>query len=269
MSIRLVGISIASLFSMTVIAGSMGVMGDDDAIPGACGKVVTLSVGPAWYNNKADIQRNFFPSLIAPPGILHTYVPKDNSGILGTGELFFGLTRAFDTHYSAQAGIAVAYSGDGKDRGVLILGPSLSPDRFPYSYKLSNGRISLKGKLASDWGFWAQPYISGSGGVGFNRSWAYTTTHAIDGIVSRPSFGSDTTVAFTYTAGAGLQGNITPNWQIGVGYEFADWGKNSLGDHEFHLLRNSLAGVGRFPYRAPHSGNFYTHELQFSLSYLM
>ena len=261
-------IGIAGLFSATAIAGSMG---GENAVyndPGAatCGKVITLSLGPAWYNNRGEGQRNFFPSIILPPGYTHTYVPTQTSGVLGSGELFFALTSTLNYLFSGQLGLAVGYSGNGTQDGRLYT--ERDSGRYTYSYKLSNARIGAKGKIVTEWSHWVKPYISGSAGVGFNRAWDYTTTHSIFGISSRPSFDESTEVAFTYTAGIGLQGNIAPNWQIGVGYEFSDWGKNSLTTPSLNLPDVPTPTVP-YVYRALHASTFYTHQLQISLSYLM
>lgn len=263
---KLLGLGIAGLFSMSAVAGSMGNIGVDDEEElrtSTCNKVITLSLGPAWYNNEQTVVRNVFPATVFFPELAHTYVPRDTSGILGSGELYFALARPLDKQVSGQFGLAVAYSGNGKQKGFLNVGRPIIGS-YDYSYKQTNARIAFKGKLVSDWVYWARPYISGSAGVGFNRSWDYVTSHRILGIASQPSFSQKTVTAFSYTAGIGLQGNITPEWQIGVGYEFADWGKSSLGKPRF--LPPSAPYI---PYSVLHGGSFYTHELQFSLSYLM
>ncbi len=43
-----------------------------------------------------------------------------------------------------------------------------------------------------------------------------------------PNFDSHTTTSFTYTLGVGVQRNVTPHLQAGIGYEFADWGSSKL-----------------------------------------
>ncbi|HAT8718368.1 TPA: porin family protein, partial [Legionella pneumophila] len=46
--------------------------------------------------------------------------------------------------------------------------------------------------------------------------------------------------AFTYTLGAGVQKSISEHWQLGVGYEFADWGKSELGRASGQTLNEGL-----------------------------
>jgi len=43
-----------------------------------------------------------------------------------------------------------------------------------------------------------------------------------------PNFASNTTTAFTYTLGVGVERHLNQHWQVGMGYEFADWGHSKL-----------------------------------------
>ncbi|MGL6035737.1 MAG: porin family protein, partial [Legionella sp.] len=43
-----------------------------------------------------------------------------------------------------------------------------------------------------------------------------------------------------YTVGAGLQKSLNDNWQVGVGYEFADWGKSQLASAPEQTLNSGL-----------------------------
>lgn len=255
------GATMAAFFSVAVAAGEIGPINDNDneqAIRDNCAKVITLSMGPAFYNNSGDIQTNI--SLINAS--VNRYVPIQVSGTVGTGELFFGLAQPISQFVSGQAGLAIAYSGNGKRSGYIYQSNPIN--RYGYSYKTSNGRVAMKAKLIGEVAYWVKPYVAGSVGVGFNRSWDYMSSSNASTALGVSLFSDSTTNSFSYTAGLGLQANINSYWQVGVGYEFADWGKNNLG------LPTAISGVSRnVLYKGPHSANFYTQEVQFSLSYFM
>ena len=101
-----------------------------------------------------------------------------------------------------------------------------------------------------------KPYLTGEVAAGFNRSYGYTLTRTIDTAVLQPPFTSNTVTALTYAFGAGLQGEVTPHIQVGVGYEFSDWGKNNLGAANGQTTGNRLG-----------TNHLYVNELQFSVLY--
>ncbi len=101
-----------------------------------------------------------------------------------------------------------------------------------------------------------KPYVSGSLGVGFNQAYHFNITPTIFAAVPAPNFTSNTTVAFTYTLGIGLQRAINAHWKVSAGYEFADWGKSQLGTALGQTLGAGLS-----------LNHLYTNGIQFSLSY--
>ena len=111
--------------------------------------------------------------------------------------------------------------------------------------------------VTPDFNQMVQPYVSGSLGVGFNRAHDFTITPKIFEEVPAPNFTDNRTTAFTYTLGIGVQKALTTNWQAGIGYEFANWGKSQLGRAPGQTLNSGL-----------HLSHLYTNQLQFSLSYV-
>jgi opacity protein-like surface antigen len=118
--------------------------------------------------------------------------------------------------------------------------------------------VAVKGKLLADMGYMAIPYVSGSVGVGFNRAHNFNNIPVIFEALPNPNFASNTETAFSYTVGAGLQKALTPNWQVGAGYEFADWGKSQLGLAPGQTLGNGLA-----------QDHVYTNALMFNVTYVV
>ena len=67
---------------------------------------------------------------------------------------------------------------------------------------------------------------------------------------------SNTVTTFTYTVGAGLQYTVTQHWQVGIGYEFADWGSSHLDAAAGQQLGRGLA-----------LNHLYTNGLLFTFTY--
>ena len=71
-----------------------------------------------------------------------------------------------------------------------------------------------------------------------------------------PNFTSNTTTAFTYTLGAGVQRHLNQHLQAGVGYEFADWGRSQLSRASGQTLNTGLS-----------LSHLYTNGFLFNLTY--
>lgn len=243
---QLFGTGLCIFFAANSIAGELGKSYEPNL---DWGSIITLSGGPAWTNPGKD--HYLYPN---PPPMNNHFIPKKEWTTLGSGELFFGLQRFICPDVIGQFGIGVAAASDARLSGFINVNDVI--DVIHYRYQVSHVRAEFKGKLIAAGYRLAQPYLSASAGVGFNHAHDYIPVSS-DTILYPPSyFDSRSTVAFSYTLGAGLQRNLNQNWQVGVGYEFADWGKNYLGGDDY------LLGQG------PGSAHLYTHELVFSVSYL-
>lgn len=220
------------------------------ALPQVWSSIITVSGGPAWANPGKD--QYLYPY---PPPMYNHYIADHDWGILGTGELFFGLQHFIGaTNLIGQFGIGFAGASDASVSGVVNVNGI--PDVYTYSYQVSHVRAELKGKLITNGFQPVQPYFSASLGVGFNHSHDYIPT-TIDPILYPTYwFSTVSTPALSYTLGLGVQKMLSPNWQVGIGYEFADWGQSHLGEDDVTLLQGPML---------PH---LYTNELLFSLSYM-
>lgn len=244
---RIIAIGGCAFFTLNVCAGDGGVY--DPNLPLEWESVITISGGPAWAAPGKD--QYLYPY---PPPMNNYFIADKKATTVGSGEIYFGLQRLLSPSIIGQWGIGVAAASDAQLSGVIDINGVA--DVNTYSYKVSHVRAEFKGKLIAAGCRLVQPYLSGSLGVGFNHSHDYILT-TIDAVVYPPSyFNTNSNVSFAYTVGAGIQKMITSNWQVGVGYEFADWGKNYLGGDD------NLLGQG------PGSPHLYTNELLFSLSYL-
>lgn len=211
--------------------------------------IITLSGGPAWSSPGQSQYR--YPLLPFPQTTYYT--PISDSPTMTAGEIFFGLQRIIFPGITGELGIGLAGSRYARLLGVVAVNGV--PNVSTYEYQVVHGRAEFKGKLIAN-AYRIQPYASGSLGAGWNNSHDYRAT-TIDPVnFPAPWFASQTTISFAYTLGLGIQTLITPHWQVGVGYEFADWGKARLGLDAGSLIPG------------PSLTHLYSNQLLFSLSCL-
>ena len=243
---------LCAFFSMGAYAGD-AIYGTayGTELPLIFSSIITVSGGPAWANPG---QNQYFYPMTQPPFIEHFHY-NSNTGILATGEIFFGLQRIVQPGIIGELGIGLAGASDASAKGEVDIDGVVDVNSF--AYKIDHGRVEFKGRLISNYFQLVQPYISTSFGAGFNNTHAYVP-YTVDPILYPPSwFDSATNIAFSYTVGLGVQTSLSPNWQVGIGYEFADWGKNYLGTDAAEIL-----GFG------PGLTHLYTNELLLSISYI-
>ncbi|MDF1683212.1 MAG: porin family protein [Legionellaceae bacterium] len=215
-------------------------------------RVLTISGGPAWYHAGKT------QTLYIQPDFPNTYVPQKNTDVLADGELFAGFQRALPYKLLAQLGITIAATTSATEKGSVWEFSDPIFDNFIYQYHISHLHTAIKGKvLGAQFSDHNLPYISGSAGVGFNRAYDYNTTPQIFEVVSPPNFQANTETTFTYTLGIGIQHVCSPHTQIGIGYEFADWGKSRL-----------LTAVEQRTQDVLQLNHLYTNQLQFNVTFI-
>lgn len=219
---------------------------------GSLRPLVTLSLGPAW-STPGETQ-----TLYLQPALPETFVANSTTEILGEGEIFLGLHHRLTSHLQAQLGLAGAATTALSLHGDVWQDADPDLNNLSYGYKISHSHIALKGKLLTDISQLVQPYVSGSLGVGFNHAYHFISTSKLFEVLPEPPFTPQTSTAFTYTLGVGLQRELSTQWSVGVGYEFADWGKTSLGAAATQLSDGGLS-----------LNHIYTNQLQFSLSFVV
>jgi opacity protein-like surface antigen len=191
------------------------------------------------------------------PEIEKTYAARKSTNAIASGELFVGIQKSLTSQWLGQLGLAAATTGNAKLQGVIWDDADPQFDNYSYLYKVRNSRVAVKGKLLLDKGYWVMPWVSASLGVGFNRARDFTNTPLIFEALPNNNFEDHTKTAFTYTLGAGVQKPISEHWQMGVGYEFADWGKSGLNRAAGQTLNTGLA-----------LNHLYTNGVLFNLTYI-
>lgn len=211
---------LAGLSSQVSFAGTMG----QPVSP--WNYVATLSAGPAWQNAGRE------QDIYLTPQIERAYLPNKSTTAVADVELFLGLQRALTPKLIGQLGIAGDVTSNAKISGIILDDADLNAANYEYSYDVQHSHVALKAKLLADLNYVVMPWISGSVGVGFNRAFSYRSAPLIEEAVMLPNLNSNTQTTFTYTVGAGVQRALDNNWQVGIGYEFADWGQSKLGRAE-------------------------------------
>jgi opacity protein-like surface antigen len=231
----------------STFAGTMGPIGPQKSWRW----VGTVSGGPVW--SRGGETQTFYLA----PEIEKTYSARKESNVFASGELFIGIEKKLSQSWVSDIGIAAATTGNARLQGVIWDDADPQFNNYSYQYKIRNTRLAVKGKLLLDKGFWLMPWVSASAGVGFNRAHEFTNTPLIFEAIPNANFTDHTKTAFTYTVGAGFQKKLNDHWQAGIGYEFADWGKNNLSRAAGQTLNSGL-----------HLNHLYTNGLLFNLTYL-
>lgn len=212
----------------------------------------SLSVGPVW----ADAGRT--QSFYLAPDIEKTYAANQSSNALVSGEFFAGIQKILPYQMLGQFGLAVAATSDADLQGTIWDDANPEFANYHYQYKVQTTRLVAKGKLLFDIAYGVMPWISASLGVSFNYAHSFTNSPLIFEALPNPNFSNNTHTAFTYTLGVGIQKALNCHWQVGVGYEFADWGQSQLGRASGQTLNTGLT-----------LNHLYTNGILFDLAYLV
>ena len=184
--------------------------------------VVSLNIGQSWED--AGRTQTFYLA----PEIEKAYVANRHTHVVTNGELFLGIQKPLPEKLQGQIGLAVASTSNATLSGNIWDDADPEFNNYTYRYRVRHNHIALKGQLLADWCYIVMPWVSGSIGLGFNKSEHFTSTPTLYEAVPTPNFANHTTISFTYSIGAGIQYKLTRNWQIGLGYEFSDWGQSRL-----------------------------------------
>lgn len=214
--------------------------------------VISIDGGPTW--ERAGQTQTLFLT----QNVQNTYTAQNKTNQLNTGELFVGVHRALSSQYRGEFGLSIAAMTTATIHGELWQDASAEFNNFTYSWKANDTRLSVKGKLVRE-AIWhdLSPYVSVGLGVGFNHAGHYQSTPLISEAIADPNFSSNTTTAFAYAVGVGVQHALNQHLHAGIGYEFVDWGKNALS-----RAPGQTMGTG------PYMNHLYTNGLMFTLSYV-
>ena len=213
--------------------------------------VSTLSIGPLWTISGKN--QTFYLT----PEIEKTYSASKSNNTLISGAFFLGLQKNLFSQWLGQLGLVVAVSTKDTLQGTIWDDADPQFDNYRYQYKIQSSRVAVQGKLLINKHYRLMPWISGSLGVGFNHAYGFTNTPLIYEALPNDNFSSQTRSAFTYSLGAGLQQKLNQHWQVGMGYEFVDWGRSQLARAACQRLNSGLQ-----------FNHVYTNGILFNLTYI-
>ena len=212
--------------------------------------VGTFSIGPTWAQPGSQ------QTLDLTPQIQKTYTAYEPQNTLANGEVFLGVKKDLPYDLFAHIGVAGALTSQAGLSGQVWDDADAQFNNYVYGYHIQHSHIALKAKVFKDLKYSVLPWISASVGVGFNRANGFHNAAIISEAVVQNNFGNHTQTSFTFTVGAGIQKILTVNWQVGIGYEFADWGQSYLNRAAGQTQGNGLS-----------LRHLYTNGLMFSLTY--
>lgn len=233
-------------FPMQALAGEMGHTSND--------YFISISAGPSWTNPSKT------QTIALQPDVMNAYVPQQpvKNSLLADGEVFLGVQNYFFQQISSQFGLAFYMSSPVTLDGYIQVDGNQNFQNYAYQFKINHEHIALKSKWIFEQPLNINPYVSGSIGVGFNRSYGYAVTPILFQAVTMPPFQSHTQVAFSYGVGAGLQHSLNQHVTVALGYQLVSWGSSYLGRAS---EQTSDKGLGL--------NNLYSQGIEFNISYLL
>lgn len=239
---------LALISSNTARAGLMGEPHEVSINP-SWRPAVTFSLGAAW------IPSIKMQTIEVQPSLLQSYVPTSSSKTNTSASLFAGFQRSLNERVIMDLGVSAAVLSTLRIQGDIWQDADPDFNNLIYSYKANYSYLALKSKLTANVSQVAQPYISGSIGVGFNRSDYFTNQSKLFQVLPDPEFQRHTKNSMVVSLGAGIQKTITEHCSISLGYEWTNWGSNYL-----------LSPANQVPLQTTLGSNhLYTNQLQIGL----
>lgn len=222
--------SMLGLVSSTAFAGTVG-----KAISDNYTWLGSFNIGAAWA--KSGETQTFYLA----PDIIKTYAADKSTNALVSGEVLFGVQKNISRQWIAQLGIAFAQTGNTELQGQIYDDADPEFNNYDYTYKIWNRRITINGKLLLDnENYWLVPWVGAGIGVGFNYAHHFRNTPLLFEAVANPNFLSHTTTALNYSFSAGVLRAINDHWNLGLGYEYVNWGKANLNRAAGQTLNTGL-----------------------------
>lgn len=213
--------------------------------------VFTGSMGPLW-ENAGETQ-----TLYLAQNVKKTYSAANNTNTLVGLSLFWGVQKPLFNDILGQIGVTLSNASNAVLNGEIWDDANPKFNNLTYQYSIKATRIAAKGTLLFDKNLIVIPWVSGSAGMSYNYYSNFLNVPKIFEAVRNPNFQSYTSQRFTYSFSAGFQKKLIDHWQLGVGYEFTDWGGGRLSKSAYQTNFNALQ-----------MHHYYTNGLIFNITYL-
>lgn len=214
--------------------------------------LITLTAAPT-LSSVAQTQQ----TIALQSDITKTYVSSDNNTIFGRFEVFLGGQYRLSSSTLLQLGLASTFGQAAKLSGDIWEDANSDFDNYKYHYKVNSITLGIKGRILLQTINGFLPYLSARASFASNRSYDFSITPKIDQEIAAPAFAANTSKTFSYALGVGFERAYNEHINFGLGYEFSDWGTSQLGLAPGQSLNHGLA-----------INNFYTHSLQFIVTYI-
>jgi opacity protein-like surface antigen len=195
-------------------------------------------------------------SLIAP--FDNFYASDSSYKSSGSFGLAGGLEKNLSERFFWQLGVAGFYNTSMTTSGNVWQFGLPEFNNFHYKYHIQSSRAVAIAKILGTFKQVIHPYISGEIGAAFNKASDYHETPLIREAIPIMPFKSHTQSAFSWGIGAGFDMDINPHFRLGIGYQFVDLGKATLGLSPTQTT-NSRLGIS----------NLYDNQIRIQLSALI
>jgi opacity protein-like surface antigen len=181
-------------------------------------------------STSSDIgESKYFPIIDPVTDQFFSYRANNSSQTTGVFNGFLGAEWMIRPQWSVQAGLEYNQVAPFSYKGNLIQGADIeSSDAFTYSYGSMTRQLFAEGKLLYNFRQCYHPYVLLGLGAAFNKAYGFSTSVPADLTFTR-IYQNNTNTSFSYTAGLGIDADITSHFRVGFGYRFTDLGKVQLG----------------------------------------
>lgn len=214
--------------------------------------IVTTVSGSIAHQGHGSTQ-----TLWLTPVIEKKYPAHSASHLLTQGDIFLGILNNLNSQWQSQVGLDFASSSHAIMSGSIWDDAEATFNNYKYRYFLHHSHIVLEAKLLANMHS-ILPWVSAGIGMGFNRSHSFSNTPTIPEAIASPNFTSHTLTTLSYIAGMGFQYPLSQHWQLGMGYEFANWGRSRLGKASGQTTNRHLA-----------LSHFYTNAIDMNATYIL
>lgn len=167
--------------------------------------------------------------LTSPQESSNQYVENSDTQDTFVAHLFFGKNIYTKGYLTARAGLTLGFVDDVRVSGVVNEFALPEFNNLDYQFNIKTFSAMATTYLSFSFSELWQPYFNGGIGVSSNHAYGYKETPRIFGAFPMEPYENDTTYNFAYSLGLGLMCVVSKQFALGLGYQFSDFGKASLG----------------------------------------
>lgn len=192
------------------------------------------------------------------PPFQNTYTSSSSFDTQMVAGLFYGFEKAFRQQCAWQLGIGYYQNSAFTSQGNVYQFADPAFNNLRYNFQIISRRVLLETKLLRTFKKLYHPYLTAGIGESVNSAYGYKEEPInTDGVPMSQPFANHTTHSFTYSAGLGLDVNITDNIRIGASYRYLDLGRARLNPSPLQQSTTKLSYT-----------HLYTNEFLMQLSYV-